>query len=195
MMRVFRRMRRGRGGWLLMSLLLVTACAPLPTKEIAVTQAVDCDAAWRLRGRIALRRGSESETIMLEWQHRAAQEKLKFSGLLGQGILSLTVTGQHVVVDRGDGKLEFSDAADQWLQAHFGFDLPVAALRYWACGLPYPRWSHRVVDQGFVQNDWLVTYAKFNEREGWRWPGLIAAMQPGLSVKLAIDDWMVDHEQ
>lgn len=183
-----------RRGGLSVGLLLV-ACAPLPPAENVTVQAVHCEAPWRLHGRIALRRGSESDTALLEWQHRANQDRLKFSGPLGQGAVQLTVTGQHVLLDRGDGRPEHFATAEQWLQSRFGVALPVAALRHWVCGEPYPRWPHYAVDQGFVQNDWLVTFNKFNERDGWRWPALIAVMQPGLSVKLAIDDWVIEHEQ
>jgi outer membrane lipoprotein LolB len=93
--------------------------------------------AFRLQGRAGIKAGAEGSQSGLEWRQQGTESRLKFSGQLGIGAVTLVYSPQLLrVTARGE---ELRDAeARQVLVEQLGFVPPFDALRYWVLGLPAP---------------------------------------------------------
>lgn len=93
---------------------------------------------FRMQGRSAITAGEERLQPALDWRQRDAESRLKLSGPLGAGAVTLTYSPQRLLVTGGGGE-ELRDAeARQVLIEQFGFEPPFDALRYWLLGLAAP---------------------------------------------------------
>jgi outer membrane lipoprotein LolB len=93
---------------------------------------------FRLQGRAAIKAGEEGSQPALDWRQQAAESRLKLSGPLGTGGLTLVYSPQQLLVTSSRGE-ELRDAeARQVLFEQLGFVPPFDALRYWMLGLAAP---------------------------------------------------------
>ena len=81
------------------------------------------------------------------------------------------------------------------LRRRFGWQIPVASLRYWALGIPDPaRPADTEFDESGMltalsQGGWDVTIDQYRDGGGAPMPRRLAAMRDGTRVRLVIDRW------
>jgi outer membrane lipoprotein LolB len=132
-----------RGSLLLCcGLLLLAGCATTRVSQLRLgapeQEALLRDLpGFRLQGRTAIKAGDEGSQPTLEWRQQAAESRVKLSGPLGAGAVTLVYSPQLLVVTTRGEELRDADAR-QVLLEQLGFVPPFDALRYWMLGLPAP---------------------------------------------------------
>lgn len=170
----------------------------MPLLALGGCSAIHSTAERERSGRFSLQaiRGGQKETLTGRWRLR---ESSRFTELALMtplyGILArITVSAAGATLERpnktGDNNLETASTAEELMQRHLGFSLPVDMLSSWLSGLP---WKERPVQQtqeGFSQSGWQVVIKRRKEDDT---PALVSLTQPesplqaGITVNLNIE--------
>lgn len=150
-------------------------------------------AQWQLGGRIAIRTEDEGWQASIDWQQRDQGYTIQLTGPLGQGSLRLEGDGRVVTLSRGDDVLVDEDA-EALLYRQMGWRVPVAALRYWALGLPAPGIAeHELNPQGLLarlrQSGWNIEFRDYTRRGDLMLPGRLFISNHHAQVRLVVDRW------
>jgi outer membrane lipoprotein LolB len=164
--------------------LLVAACAALPKPS-----APPSEGAFELRGRVAVRYGSDGASGNIAWRHSTDADDLLITSFLGQGVARIHRSGGEVQLD-AEGRTHRAPDAETLTERVLGWRLPLEGLPDWVQGRPEPggiaqvrREGERIV--GFVQDDWTIEYQAF---EGAR-PSRLRLTRPNLEIRLIVDQW------
>lgn len=187
-------------------LLLLAACASTPRVSQAPLDVQAQEALLRelpgfhLQGRSAITAGAERSQPGLDWRQRAAESRLKLSGPLGAGGVTLVYSPERLLVTGSRGE-ELRDAeAQQVLFEQLGFVPPFDALRYWLLGLAAPGEapSQQVAgDNGRVadmtQLQWRIQYDRWTAvatPSGLvQLPKKLTATRADLKLSVFVDKW------
>lgn len=185
---------------------LLAGCAAVPRHEVTPAteqqwqtrqQRLGDLSAWRLAGRVGVQRAEGAWNGNLRWAQDGSDYNIILTSPLGQGGVELNGSpGQTELRTSADESIVAEDAATL-LERHFGWQLPVAALRYWVLGLPDPRAANSVEldDAGRAavlrQSGWEIAYHRYTRVDGLDLPGKIFVSHPGLDVRLVVDRWDV----
>jgi outer membrane lipoprotein LolB len=183
--------------WLPGCALLRTETVAPPVPENA--QALYALKAWRLEGRIGVRTAEDAWQANLFWEHEAAQDRLRISGPLSQGMVSIVVQKDLLYINEGNGVTKLSRDPDAELRERLGFAVPLASLRYWMLGVPDPALPHRPLPAsegraaGFWQAGWSVRVDGFTQLDNRALPQKLRVESDDVSVKLKIvaDTWNI----
>ncbi|MGZ8219689.1 lipoprotein insertase outer membrane protein LolB [Methylomagnum sp.] len=175
------------------SLRTETAAPPLPEN----TQALYALKMWRLEGRIGVRTTGDAWQANLFWEHEAAQDRLRISGPLSQGMVSIIVQKDLLYINEGNGVTKLSRDPDAELRERLGFSVPLASLRYWMLGLPDPALAHAPIQvgggatAGFRQLGWTIRVDSFTHLNNRALPQKLRVERDDVAVKLKIiaDTW------
>lgn len=183
---------------ILLAATLLGGCASLRPAS-AVWPVLELPTSWESRrdllqswqhfemsGRLALAAGDEGLVANLNWQQRAERTDLGLSGPAGIGT-------RHWRFERGeDARIARS------LEEVLGFELPVAAARYWLLGVPDPASPASVQLESeasrlseLVQLGWQVRYLAYAPVPGTRFelPARIEIRRDAWRVRLIVNDW------
>jgi len=144
---------------------------------------------WSFSGRIAIVAAKESWTANIEWHHSKKADTLTLSGVLGQGRIVIIVTGNAVILDRGDGKIWQSDNINTFIEQQLGTMIPVKSLSYWVLGLTNPDKRFVTLADGFEQEHWIIQYLQMQQSNKKWMPRKLKAMRGKTRLKLIIDNW------
>ncbi|MFA5938477.1 MAG: lipoprotein insertase outer membrane protein LolB [Sinimarinibacterium sp.] len=181
--------------------LLVSACAPAPTR----TEPVATELRWSqhreelanilgfaLQGRLADSAGRNGELL---WRQYADERfELQLNGPFGVGAISIEGGPDGVWVRTKDGS-EFAGDPEAWMQIHLGWHLPLRNMRAWALGIPAPG----VVDQldldadghllDLQQHGWTLRYDGYQRVGLLDLPRKLQAQSDTIRLRLVIDRW------
>jgi outer membrane lipoprotein LolB len=149
---------------------------------------------WEFEGRAALQSASGSESPSIDWRHRNNEDSVRLSGPLGQGAVTIKISGGRIEIDRGDGEPEISDRPDELLKVRTGVFVPVGALRYWVLGLPEAGRDFEADEEGFRQSGWVVRYPQWMRVGAAEMPHKITVHNENFKLKLIIDQWVLPRE-
>lgn len=173
------------------------ASKPVPLRPLSEQEAaVSAIEYWQLDGRIALKRGNEGFSAGLDWQQTPAEFRFELTGPLGETRARVTGSPVHAVLELPDQPALTGTDVESLLLEHFGWQLPVARLRWWVRGLAGPDTVVRARDeQGRIQqllaDGWQVDYLAWQEVNGLWLPKRLEAKNETLSLKLALYDWQL----
>ena len=94
--------------------------------------------AWDVQARVGIRAGDEGGSVGWDWQRRAHNQRLDFTGPTGKLLFRLDEDANGARAQDADGKHYAARDIDSLLHDLTGWRLPVAGLQYWARGLPIP---------------------------------------------------------
>jgi outer membrane lipoprotein LolB len=183
------------------ALLVLAGCAPQPRRAEmpadwqAHAAAVGALEAWQLQGKIGVRAASGSGSAFLTWKQEAASYRLVLSGALGMGKLVLTGDADGVAWNDSRGRTGRHADPDALVAEIWGWQLPVAALKYWIRGIPQP--GRAVEDAEFAgaevtrfrQSGWLVEPGAYREVDGLALPTRLRLEGEGAVLTLLINRW------
>lgn len=178
-------------------LALLAGCALLEPQASAPRPARDAIEAFRLEGRIAVRRAEERFSASIDWRHDAQSDDMVVSGPLGQGLARLSAGGGAALLETADRK-RFSAADLEGLTEQvFGTHLPVSGLGHWVLG--------RSAFGGAAQSDalgrltglsergWTIEYLRYENEMADALPALLQARRGDVEVRLVIDSWSLSR--
>lgn len=153
--------------------------------------------AWRMEGRIGVQTTEDAWQANLFWDHDANQDRLRVSGPLSQGMVSIVVQKDLIYVNEGNGITELSRDPDRMLRQRLGFAVPLASLRYWVLGIPDPQRPHTTVrgekadPGGFQQLGWTVRVDRLMDVGMHRLPQKLIVQGAGVKLKIIGDIWEI----
>lgn len=155
--------------------------------------------SWDLRGRIAVRAGSDGGQGDLEWRQQGEHTRIRLSGPFGAGAWQLDWDPQSVTVSGRDGTVTRrwtgADATTQFLEEQLGWSFPAVSTRYWLLGLSDPgaaALETRAADGRLAvleQSGWTVRYERYIEVAGLAMPAKIVLENARARLRVVIDRW------
>lgn len=176
-------------------LVLTAGCAMLETAAPASRPAREAIEAFRIEGRIAVRRANESFSAGIEWRHDAHSDEIVVSGPLGQGLARLTSGGGTALLETADRKRYEAADLDGLSEQVFGTRLPVSGLGRWVLGRSAFGGVARLDDAGRLaglsEQGWSIEYLRYESEARDALPELLQARREDVEVRLKIDTWIV----
>jgi outer membrane lipoprotein LolB len=152
---------------------------------------------WRMEGRIGVQTAEDAWQANLYWEHEPDQDRLRVSGPLSQGMISIVLQKDLIYVNEGHGTPRLSHDPEAMLKQRLGFAVPLSSLRYWVLGLPDPKQAHTPVpgdggsSGGFRQSGWTVRMDRYGEAEGRSVPQKLRVQGNGVKLKIIADSWEI----
>ena len=174
--------------------LLLSACSVVPVeKDVNYSRTAMLHLYklehWSFDGRMVLTGGNDSRAVNISWEHSPDAERIKLSGLWGQGAVIILLAGDVVTIDRGGGDVQSSTQSEAFISQQLGMIIPVRSLRYWVVGLPEPFNPFKDTDFGFNQAGWLSEYKQMQIVNAAAMPRKLTIMNNQVKLKLVIDRW------
>lgn len=182
--------------WCAVSLLILmlSGCSTAPVQIVDAYSSKEREhlyklVHWEFEGRLAIAGNKDSWSANIFWEHISADDKLKLAGPLGQGAVIIQLSGNNVMIDRGNGDVRWSERPEEFINKEVGMFVPVKSLRYWVVGLPMPAVDFQEMGRGFKQSGWVVEYKQMQSVKGQLMPRKIAVSNDELKLTLVIDHW------
>jgi outer membrane lipoprotein LolB len=198
-------MRRGKFLLMVLAIALVFGCAPLrqpppPSDPEQVWQArqrvLRESEAWKLKGRVVIDAIEEVWTGTLHWRQQGEEFEIRWMAPLGQGSVELRGNPARVTLRVPKEQPVTATSAENLLQLHLGWSLPVSGLRYWLLGLPAPELpvANLSLDPfgrllRLSQGGWQIRYLDYSSVKEYELPGKLFFDNPKLRLRLVIDRW------
>lgn len=195
-------MRSSRATWLLSLAALLAGCVTPASRELPplsdweVRQQVLGEiTSWGFSGRIAVSDGKDGFNGNLHWEQRRDYFDVRLSGPLGAGTVLISGDTDTIKVTDSDGTVTELADAERALQRVYGWDIPLASLRYWALGIPDPatpseaRFGADNNLSSLQQGGWQVSIDQYRESAGQTLPRRITAVNDATRVRLVVDRW------
>lgn len=153
--------------------------------------------SWRMDGRIGVQTGSDAWQANLFWEHDATQDRLRVSGPLSQGMVSIVIQQDLIFINLGEGRTELSHNPEALLRERLGFSVPLPSLRYWILGLPDPARAYTTASgggpwNGFQQSGWTVVLERFLDVGSRLLPQKIRVQGGEVRLKIVADNWEIE---
>jgi outer membrane lipoprotein LolB len=188
----------------LVAVLSLTGCAalqpaPEPASDAATHQqhlaSVADIRAFNLQGRIGVQTEGRGFSGSTRWQHEAARDTIALFSPMGGQVANIDANPQSVVLVDSDGKSYRAEDAETLTQKTLGWRLPMKGLPDWVLGRPAPgtieesRWDEAGRLTHLKQHGWDISYAQYQESQGYELPGKVTLVSPKLNLKLVIERW------
>jgi len=175
---------------LLWLFLMLAGCASV--QEQSKTKVPSSIRSWSMDGRIGVQSSEGAWQANLYWEHDPAQDRLRISGPLNQGLVSIVVQKDLIYVNEGEGVTTLSRDPDAMLRQRLGFAIPLTSLRYWVLGVSDPeKASVSLSDARFRQLGWEVVVDELAPVSGWSLPQKLRVQGAGVRLKILADTWDV----
>lgn len=188
----------------LAALLSLTGCAalqpqPEPSSDEATHQqhldSVRDIREFHLQGRIGVQTEGRGFSGSTRWQHASASDSIALFSPMGGQVANIDADPQGVVLVDSDGKTYRAADAETLTQKTLGWRLPMKGLPDWVLGRPAPgaiedsHWDQAGRLTRLKQHGWDISYAQYQENQGYQLPGKVTLVSPKLNLKLVIERW------
>ena len=173
----------------------VAGCTTLQggTEESAAARAPNQLMVWDMEGRIGVHAAKDSWQADLAWSHDLNQDRLRLSGPLSQGLVSIVLQRDLIYINEGDGIDHLARDPEAALKARLGFAVPLKSLRFWILGIPNAEESWKPLSSGpegaFTQQGWRITPSALTAVGGYSLPGRLLVEGDGVRLKIIMDQW------
>ena len=187
-------MRRMRAVLLMLSVILVTACAVAPPSPSIDVPARSTLSAFSLEGRFSLRNDDRNYAGRLSWRHAGGGDQVLLSSPLGQGLAEIVSDANGARLTTSDGKVYAAVDAETLTRDVLGYPLPLAQLTDWVRGRLRDADDSTVDAFGRPLSQtaalWRIEYGYENDDPAAP-PNRIFAERVGggLELRLRIDEW------
>lgn len=192
---------------LILSTFILSGCAqrlsqqsPSQITVIERAQHLAALSNWKIKGKIAFIQKEKRERANIFWQRNDEFQALKLTTYLGINVLNLT-TENKIHTLEVDGKTYQSDNLDQLIWQLTGLAFPSDALSKWMKALPYSENDTLINNQltllpesltsFYNGREWQINYKNYKNFNGVAMPTSLTVSQNGLTIKLAINSWVI----
>ncbi|QXP84124.1 lipoprotein insertase outer membrane protein LolB [Methylococcus sp. Mc7] len=155
---------------------------------------------WRLEGRVAVQTADDAWQASLSWDHDGRQDRLRLSGPLNQGTVSIVLQDDLILVNEGNGNERISRDPEGLLKEKLGFSIPLRSLRYWVLGVSAPGEASEETElypdgrlKHFRQAEWSLDYERYRSWGQFTLPQKVLIQGRSLKLKLFADEWTVGN--
>lgn len=154
--------------------------------------------SWTATGKLGVQSAADSWSATITWRQSRDTFGIRLAGPLGQG--SMELTGEPGLVElRARGEIYRARTAEELMQRHAGWRVPLSGLRYWILGRTDPEalvTGYRLDDAGRLteleQLGWRVSYERYAEFDGLLLPTKMTLENPRLKAKLVLRSWQTE---
>jgi len=189
---------------LFVAMVLMTACettqevAPVddPGRVWAERQAVLATVVeWTAVGKLGLQSEQDSWSAGLTWHQLPDSFAIRLSGPLGQGMMELS--GSPGLVEmRTAADVYRAGSAEELMQVHAGWQVPLSGLRHWILGRPDPEAPVAELEldaagrlASLRQVGWRIRYDRYDEFDGIVLPTKLTLENARVRAKLVLRSW------
>ena len=151
---------------------------------------------WLALGKLGIQSAEESWSAGLSWRQDRDDFTIRLTGPLGQGLMELRGTAQAVELRTSDDDIYRAATAEELMQTHAGWQVPLSGLRHWMLGRPDPAAgiADLRLDPGgrlaeLRQLGWHIRYERYGEFDGLALPTKLTLENARLRAKLAVRRW------
>ena len=151
---------------------------------------------WTAIGKLGVQSAEDSWSAGIDWRQDRDHYRLRLSGPLGQGLMELRGSPQSVELRTADDDVYRAHTAEELMQAHAGWQVPLSGLRYWILGRPDPDAAVTGFDLDpggrlaeLHQLGWHIRYERYAEFDGVVLPTRLVLENARLRAKLALRTW------
>ena len=148
---------------------------------------------WGFTGRVAVKTADDGFNAKLRYRHIDGEFHARVSGPLGMGTVEFASDGPTLRYTDRDGVESLM--APEELALRFGWNVPLASLRYWALGIPDPAlpaettFDEAGALESLTQGAWTVDVGRYRDIAGQAMPARLTASGEETRVRLVIDRW------
>ena len=150
---------------------------------------------WQAQGRLAAAVSGSGGSGSFIWQQHRDHSFIQLAGPAGMGALRLTLEGEALSIETGDGrKLQSAEAVAE-LEKRLGAPIPTDKLRYWMLGRPAPGEHHWLNESSgapvLEQEGWRIEYQQFVDEAGVKLPVRFNATAAATRLRVVVDRWQL----
>ncbi len=151
---------------------------------------------WTVIGKLGIRSTRDSWSAGIQWQQDRDSYSIRLSGPLGQGLMELRGAPGQVEMHTSDDDVYRAGTAEELMQAHAGWRVPLTGLRYWILGRPDPESPIRTLALDpagrlaeLHQLGWVVRFERYGEFDGETLPTRMTLENVRVRAKLVLRSW------
>ena len=177
---------------LLLSLLQLSACGLFQTKPATSPLSLS---EWSIRGKLAIKTPNESVIGYLSWNQDSQDYHIIISGPLGQGTTKIKGSARYVTLSNSQIGTVSAANPDLLIAQQLGWKFPITNIAHWIKGQPSPQSpsTQSLSSNGDIeelqQDDWMVTFSRYQNHNGYRLPGRIKLHQQPYTFTLIVKEW------
>ena len=176
-------------------LLGFSGCATLQgnAETSSLSSSPDRLTVWDMEGRIGVHAAKDSWQADLAWSHDLKQDRLRLTGPLSQGLVSIILQKDLIYINEGDGIEHLARDPEAALKARLGFAVPLKSLRCCILGIPNAEEPSQPLVSGpvggFMQQGWRIVPSSLMTVGGYTLPGRLLVEGGGVRLKIIMDQW------
>lgn len=154
---------------------------------------------WTAVGKLGVQSAKDSWSAGLNWRQGRDGYRLRLSGPLGQGLMELRGSPGLVELRTSDDGVYRAPTAEELMQTHAGWQVPLSGLRYWILGRPDPQAPiiDLTLDPGgrlaeLRQLGWHIRYERYGEFDGIALPTKLTLENSRVRAKLVLRSWLTE---
>ena len=151
---------------------------------------------WTAVGKLGIQSTRDSWSAGMRWRQERDRYSIRLSGPLGQGLMELRGAPGLVELHASDGGVYRARTAEELMQTHAGWRVPLSGLRYWILGRPDPEAEIVALelDPGgrlaeLHQLGWTIRFERYGEFDDIALPTKLTLDNPQVRAKLVIRSW------
>ena len=159
----------------------------------------------QIRGRVVLFVNDDVYNLGLNWVLNEEHSTLKLEAALGQGMIQIEQTNNHVTLLTSEGKNYSGQNAEQVLHQATGWSIPVEGLEFWIKGINHNNSDYLPDIDGLGrasslrQDKWKINYLQYKEFQIAELntadlPRKIYMKRDNLALKIVIDQWQAQQD-
>jgi outer membrane lipoprotein LolB len=195
--------RQLRSAAILISLAVLTACAPVRVRETAATSASQDAreaalvprAHWQMDAHISVSDGRDGGSGDLEWEQDRARYSFTVRAPVTGKTWKLTGDAQHARLEGVEPQPVYGDDPQRLLRDRLGWDVPLDALGSWARGLRVPgaraevQYDAQNLPAVLEQDGWKIEYRDWFLDSQPPMPRKLFATRGNARVRIGIERW------
>ncbi|MDX1431869.1 MAG: lipoprotein insertase outer membrane protein LolB [Gammaproteobacteria bacterium] len=150
---------------------------------------------WSAVGKLGVQSAEDSWSAGIQWRQDQDSYNIRLRGPLGQGLMELRGEPGSVEMQTADDVYR-ARTAEELMQTHAGWRVPLNGLRYWILGRPDP---NAVVDAYSLdaagrlaelhQLGWVIHIERYATFDGTDLPTRMTLENPRVRAKLILRTW------
>ena len=156
---------------------------------------------WTAVGKLGIRSAKDSWSAGIQWRQNRDSYGIRLTGPLGQGLMELHGGPGLVEMRTSDDRIYHASTAEELMQIHAGWRVPLTGLRHWILGRPDPEAPIVVLelDSGgrlaeLRQLGWVIRFQRYDDFDGIALPTKLTLENPRVSGKLIVRSWRTGQE-
>jgi outer membrane lipoprotein LolB len=156
---------------------------------------------WAAVGKLGIQSAKDSWSTGIQWRQNRDNYGIRLTGPMGQGLMELHGAPQVVEMRTSDNRVYRARTAEELMQTHAGWRVPLTGLRHWILGRPDPRAPIVALelDPGgrlaeLRQLGWLVRIQRYDDFDGIALPTKLTLENPRIRGKLIVRSWRTGPE-